>query len=80
MSRIISNPAYPLSHSKRTIDIRYTSAPINRDALFLAQQYARFAGHCHQKAAERYNNKANYLLTEAYQGGEENNAFWSQFI
>lgn len=75
----IHNPAYPRSKSKQAIDVLYTSAPINKSALFLAQQYARFARNCCGKVAEGYVNKANYLMTEAYEGGEENKAFWDQF-
>lgn len=76
----MNNPAYPRSKSKESIDVRYTYAPINKPALFLAQQYARFARNCSGKVAEGYVNKANYLMTEAYEGGEENEAFWDQFV
>lgn len=53
---------------------------IDSDALFLAQQLARFARHCSPAQAEKRINQANYQLTAAYKGGAEHEAFWNQFL
>lgn len=72
---------HPPAYSSLSIAVKYPSihGMINRDALFLAQQFARFSGNCRTaKARDRYNNLANYELTRAYVGGCEHNDFWSQ--
>ena len=77
------NPlVYPKLKSPKQLKHPYPpiAGKINKPALFLAQQYARFARNCSdKKASERYINKANYILTAAYMGAESHQYFWEQF-
>lgn len=71
---------YPQAVSPRSLSVRFTPAKVDRDHLYLAQQYARFAECC--KTADKrqvYFNKANYFLAGAFLGHTSNEAFTEQF-
>lgn len=72
---------YPATQSPGELDHYYpANEAIDKDALFLAQQLARFAGNCQtEQARNARNNQANYILTAAYIGGAAADDFWSQF-
>lgn len=73
---------FPVTLSDTEIEHKYPPIgdQLNRNALYMAQQLARFAGNC-QDLDERnkYINRANFLLTAAYEGDEDHEQFWSQF-
>ena len=72
---------YPEAQSPKELAVRYTPSVIDRQSLRDAQSLfnrARELGVCQH--AERLVNQANYLLTDAYMGGEENTAYWGQFL
>lgn len=49
---------------------------INRKALMVAQDEARDAV---ATGEQKYWNRANYFLTAAYMGGQEQDNYWKQF-
>lgn len=49
---------------------------INRKSLMVAQDEARDAV---ATGEQKYWNRANYFLTAAYMGGQEQDNYWSQF-
>lgn len=61
---------YPETQSPKELAVKFTPCAINKELLKQANEAAR-AGNF---------NLGNYLLTGAYQGGDENNAFWEQFL
>lgn len=75
------NPLYPSAATPRSLYFPFEREPfkLDRRALFLAQQLTRFARNCSPAKAEKYVNKANYILTAAYKGGEAQSPFWGQF-
>ena len=76
----MNTPFYPEAKSPKYLAVRYIPSPVNKQDLHDAQALFKRAvklGVCQQ--SERLVNQANYLLTGAYMGGEENNAYWSQF-
>lgn len=75
-----ANPIYPAAKSPARLAAHYVFSAINRKALREAQvmfDKAKSMGVCRE--AERMVNNANYLLTDAYKGGTENDEFWRQF-
>lgn len=81
IKRTGSDALYPIATSPMELAHPYppVTGKIDHDALFLAQQLARFAKHCSPEVAEHHINRANHLLTEAYGGGDEHRDFWEQF-
>lgn len=75
------NPLYPRAVTPGTLYFPFEREPfkLDRRALFLAQQLTRFARNCSPSKAEKYVNKANYILTAAYMGGDAQSPFWGQF-
>lgn len=72
---------YPALQTPGEIATPYPlNQPVDKNALFLAQQLARFAGNCQtEKARNERINQANYLLTAAYAGSSDAEQFWGQF-
>jgi len=61
---------WPAKRSKVAVPFCWDGFKPNPVFLKAAQIHARFGA----------NNSANYALTAAYKGGQENEAFWNQFI
>lgn len=61
---------WPAKSSKVVVPFCWDGFKINRDRLKDAQSHAK-AG---------FWSSSNYILTGAYKGGPENEAFWNQFI
>lgn len=72
---------FPALQTPGELDVSYpVQQPINKDSLFLAQQFARFAGNCQtEQKRKAYMNQANFFMTGAYQGHEAAVNFWNQF-
>lgn len=66
----MNNPLYPEAQSPKNLAVKFTPCVIDKEMLKQANEAAR-AGNF---------NLGNYLLVGAYHGGDENNAFWEQFL
>lgn len=65
----MNSPLYPEAQSPKKLKVRYVPCKINKELLKEAQSEALNGNW----------DLGNYLLTGAYQGGDENKAFWEQF-
>jgi hypothetical protein len=74
---------WPRKQSHCQVKFEHIGLVIRAQALMAAQDDAKdaltLAVAGERKEAEKYFNRANFLLTAAYMGDERNDGFWRQF-